>query len=305
MGKTKITIVCENRAGAIPGLIGEHGFCALVEKNNERLLLDTGQGLGLIANAAALNISLDGIQKIVISHGHFDHTGGLAKLPRQNETIDIIAHPHIFNPKYVRRESISSAGDKNGNTSGDAKTAGNPPDDSKNYEFIGLGLSQKKIETDLNARFKFNTQFVEISKGIFFSGEIPRRTDFELSDTRLLTRQGNDFLPDPLLDDSALLIETGSGPVILSGCAHSGIVNIMNHFSRKTGHTKFHAVIGGTHLGFLNSDVQLEKTMDAFQDYDLELIAVSHCTGNQAAAECYFRFRDRFSFANAGWSREF
>jgi 7,8-dihydropterin-6-yl-methyl-4-(beta-D-ribofuranosyl)aminobenzene 5'-phosphate synthase len=287
MEKTKITIVCENRAGAIAGLVGEHGFCALVEKNNEKLLLDTGQGLGLISNAAALNISLDDIKKIVISHGHFDHTGGLAKLPRQRETMDIYAHPHIFNPKYVRRD-------------GD-----NTSDDIGETEFIGLGLNQKKIENDLNARFKFNTRFVEISKGIFFSGEIPRNTDFELSDTRLLTRQGDDFLQDPLLDDSALLIETGSGPVILSGCSHSGIVNIMDHFSRKTGHTKFHAVIGGTHLGFLNSEVQLEKTMDAFQAYDLKLIAVSHCTGNQAAAQCYFRFRDKFSFADAGWSREF
>ncbi len=108
-----------------------------------------------------------------------------------------------------------------------------------------------------------------------------------------------------MLDDISLLIETRKGPVILSGCAHSGIVNIMNHFKNKTGYKQFHAVIGGTHLGFLTSNHQLDATMNAFQEFGLDLIAVSHCTGNKASAICYNRFKEKFAFANAGWSIEF
>ena len=105
MKKTKITIMCENRAGATIGVMGEHGFSALIEKNNEKILVDTGQGLTLKANAKALKINLSDIKKIILSHGHFDHTGGLADLMPPKGIIDVYAHPDIFAPKYVRREN--------------------------------------------------------------------------------------------------------------------------------------------------------------------------------------------------------
>ena len=283
MEKTKITIICENRAGAEIGVLGEHGFSALIETNNKKILMDTGQGLTLKANAQALNINLSDIRKIILSHGHFDHTGGLADLMPQKERIDIYAHPDIFAPKYVSRINK----------------------DKKKEVFIGTRFSREYLESNMNARFHFKKEFSKISDNIFFSGVIPRQTDFEHSDKRLLVKEGQSFIQDPLYDDVSVLIETLSGPVILTGCAHSGIVNIINHFSEKTGYKSFHAVIGGTHLGFLNSDEQLKKTMDAFAQYDLKLIAVSHCTGNEAAAICYNRFKEKFAFANAGWSAWF
>ncbi len=283
MEKTKITIICENRAGATIGVMGEHGFCALIEKNNEKILMDTGQGLTLKANAKALKIDLSDIKKIILSHGHFDHTGGLADLMPPKGMIDIYTHPDIFAPKYARHENKSK----------------------KKEVFIGNRFTREYLESNLNAKFHFKIKFSEISDGIFFSGVIPRQTDFEQPDKRLLVKEGTSFIQDPLKDDASLLIETSSGPVILTGCAHSGIVNIMNHFSKKTGYKSFYAVIGGTHLGFLNSDNQLRKTMEAFEQYNLNLIAVSHCTGNEAAAACYNRFKDKFAFANAGWSTWF
>ena len=276
--KTTITILCENRSIGKTGIIGEHGFSALVEKKGDLILMDTGQGLGLKANAKVLGIDLSDIRKIVLSHGHYDHTGGLDAFAGQKDKLYIYAHPDVFGPKFKSRD-----------------------EGEKEERFIGLKQSPASLEAHLNAKVRLLTGFTEISNRIYFSGEIPRVTDFENSDKRLLIRQGAGFVPDPLTDDGALLIETKSGPVILTGCAHSGIVNIMHHFSNKTGHKTFHAVIGGTHLGFLNSDDQLEKTMDAFDHYQLKLIAVSHCTGNEAAAACYHRFKERFAFANAGW----
>jgi len=279
---TKITILCENRTCITEGITGEHGFCALIEKNGEKLLLDTGQGLSLISNAKTLDIRLDNISKIVLSHGHYDHTRGLEKLPPQENQVLIYAHPDVFANKYSVKK------DSNGDI----------------YKFIGIRQTKEDLEAGLNARFVFTTRFTPITDQVFFSGEIPRITDFETSDSRLLVKDKDGYQPDQLLDDASLLIETQSGPVILTGCAHSGIVNVMEHFSQQTGHKTFFAIIGGTHLGFLKSLDQLEKTMDAFDRFQVQKLAVSHCTGNEAAAACYHRFKDRFAFANAGWKIE-
>ncbi|MCP4673449.1 MAG: MBL fold metallo-hydrolase, partial [Desulfobacula sp.] len=176
---------------------------------------------------------------------------------------------------------------------------------NKPFNYIGSPLSKDVLKADPNCELKLARDFQKISDKIFFSGQIPRVTDFEINDKRLKIKQQKSFIEDPLFDDTSLLIETGKGPVILTGCAHSGIVNVMKHFEKMTGHKQFHAVIGGTHLGFLNSKDQLEKTMDAFETYKLELIAVSHCTGNEASAICYNRFQEKFAFANAGWTMEF
>lgn len=282
MNPTLITILCENRSLGKKGIIGEHGFSALVEKNGVRVLMDTGQGLGLAANAKILDIPLSSIQKIVLSHGHYDHTGGLSAFAGQTGALDIYAHPGVFGQKFKSKD-----------------------EKDKEEKFIGLKHTPESLESYLNARVHLLTGFEEISEGIYFSGEIPRITDFEKTDPRLLIKTGPSFAPDPLTDDAAVLIESRSGPVILTGCAHSGIVNILHHFSNQTGYKSFYAVIGGTHLGFIDSAEQLEKTMDAFDAYGLQLIAVSHCTGNEAAAACYTRFGKRFAFANAGWRYQF
>ncbi len=283
MGATKITVLCENRAGVLIGVTGEHGFAALIEKDGEKLLMDTGQGMTIQGNATALGIDLSSINKISLSHGHYDHTGGLPFVLYPPRNVEIIAHPDIFDRKYVELDSPQG----------------------KQRHFIGMKFTREFLESGLGAKFSMKKEYEEISPGIFFSGEVPRLTEFEIPDPMLKARRGDDFIDDPLLDDASLLIETDSGPVILTGCAHSGIVNIMNHFQKKSGHDKFHAVIGGTHLGFMGVSNKLEKTMDAFDDFNLNVIAVSHCTGNEAAAICYNRFKERFSFANAGWTMTF
>jgi len=283
MGETKITVLCENTAGKPMGLMAEHGFSALIERDGDKILFDTGQGMSLANNAKVLGVNLAEVKTVVLSHGHYDHTGGLPTVLHHPRGVTIIAHPDIFTKKYAELKT---------------------PDGKENI-FIGMRYSRDELEGALQARFNLIQAFTEIAQGIFFSGEVPRETDFECPDNRLKVEHSNKMTNDPLLDDISLLIETGQGPVILLGCAHAGVVNVMNHFSEKTGHRKFHAVIGGTHLGYINSPQQLEKSMDAFDDYQVDLIAVSHCTGQQAAAVCYNRFKDRFAFACAGWSKAF
>jgi len=283
MGSVKITILCENTAIAAMGITGEHGFAALIEKDGEMLLMDTGQGLSLLNNARALQVNLTEVNRLVLSHGHFDHTGGLPQVLAPPRGVEIIAHPDIFDTKYAELDTPAG----------------------KMKIFIGMRFSRDWLEKGLMARFNFQKEFIEISDNIFFSGEVPRKTEFEHPDTRLLVERNGSFEPDPLLDDISLLVETDKGPVILLGCAHAGTVNVMKHFSEKTGHEKFYAVIGGTHLGLLGDPNQLEKTMDAFDEFDVQMIAVSHCTGQESAAAVYGRFKERCVFANAGWSATF
>ncbi len=281
--KIKISILCENRAGLTKNIIGEHGFAAIVEKNGQKILFDTGQGLGLIPNAKTLGIDLSQIDIIVLSHGHYDHTGGISKLLPFCKKTRVICHPEVFGPKYShKKENVT-----------------------KPFKYIGPPYSKDVLKADPNCELVFQKDFIKISDKVFFSGQISRVTSFEINDETLKLKHQTGFSDDPLFDDTSLLIETRKGPVILTGCAHSGIVNVMKHFENLTGYKQFHAVIGGTHLGFLSSEDQLEKTMDAFEAYGFDLIAVSHCTGNEASAICYNRFKEKFTFANAGWVVEF
>lgn len=284
MGKTKITVLCENTAWKPMGITGEHGFSALIEQDEQRILFDTGQGMSLANNAQILGVDLADIKIVILSHGHYDHTGGLPAVLNPPRAVEVVAHPDVFTKKYAVSDTPGGKGDV----------------------FIGIKYSREYLEGALGAQFNFLREFNEIGHRIFFSGEVPRTTAFEHPDKRLKVRQNGKIVDDPLLDDISLLIETDQGPVLLLGCAHSGVVNVMKHFADKTGHERFRAVIGGTHLGFMNGpDDQLDRSMDAFDEYQVDLIAVSHCTGSEAAAICYNRFKERFAFANAGWSITF
>lgn len=280
MSKTVITILCENTAGIRYGVIGENGFSALVEKDGKKILFDTGQGMALLNNLNALGIDLKNLEAIVLSHGHYDHTTGLRDALSLTPGVDIIAHPDVFSKKYSKKQTQSGE-----------KTS-----------YIGMRFTQEYLEHNFKSRFQFHRDFFEICSGIYFSGEVTRKTDFEFSDPRLKVKNSDQLEDDPLADDISLLIETSHGPVILLGCAHAGVVNIMKHFEEIMGFDKYYGLIGGTHLKFLSHERQLETTMEALDKYDLELIAPAHCTGQQVAAIFYSRFGQRFSFAHAGWS---
>lgn len=275
MMKIKITILCENTVGRLVGS-GEHGFSAFIETDQGNYLFDTGNGHSIVTNSLSLNKDLKSIGKIFLSHGHSDHTGGLPEVLKLKGRVNVHAHPHLF----LDRIAVLKENGK------------------ETKRFVGIPYKKVYLES-LGANFLFNADFVEVEEGLFLTGEVPRRTGFEKPDPRLYSEIDGKTAQDLFLDDQSLILDTEKGLVIILGCAHSGMINILNHVIHKSGKEKFYAMIGGTHLDFLTRE-QLEESIRSLKGMEIEKIAVSHCTGMRAAFRLSQEFGDRFTYGCVG-----
>ncbi len=268
----RITVLVENSVHA-RGLKAEHGLSFLIEIGGRRVLFDTGQTELLLDNARALGCSLQDLDAVVMSHGHYDHTGGLAAVCRQSPAARLFLGPAALAPKF-----------------------GVNPDASARY--IGMPEEAKKALADAGTKLVLTPACQEVVAGLFVTGEIPRQTDYE-------DVGGKFFLddrcqqPDPLVDDQALFFEVPEGVVVLFGCAHAGVVNTLLHIERLTKGKHFHAVIGGMHL--LNaSPARLNATIAALRRWDVSRLVPMHCTGVAAVARLWAEFPNRCAAGNVG-----
>jgi 7,8-dihydropterin-6-yl-methyl-4-(beta-D-ribofuranosyl)aminobenzene 5'-phosphate synthase len=273
----KITILAENSVVVPFNVIGEHGFSAFVETENNNFLFDTGQGKALVNNAIALKKDLSSIKFLYLSHGHYDHTGGMVDLMQFKSPLDVYAHPDMFTERYWFKDGVQ--------------------------KYIGVPFDRAYLES-LGANFKFHKEFSEIDKNIFSSGEVERKTSFEKIDKEMKVKTENgELVQDQIWDDYSMAIKTSKGLVVILGCAHAGIVNILNHFINKTGEKEIYAVLGGTHLGFANDD-QIDETIKVLDKYNIQKLGVSHCTGLSVSAKLFGKLKERFFFASVGASLE-
>ena len=271
--KLKITTLSENTAG-LGNFLGEWGLSILVETEDLSLLLDAGQSISAGYNADILGVDLKRISRIVLSHGHFDHTGGLSQILRKiGKKTEILAHPDVWADKYSSREG-------------------------QDRKYIGIPHRRRELES-LGANFNLSTKPTKISDNIMTTGEIPMMTGFEKIEPYLKVKEDSVFQPDRLLDDQALIITTEAGLVVILGCAHRGIINTLYHVQQLTGVKKIHTVLGGCHL-MDASEERIRLTIAALKELGIQKLGVSHCTGLSAACLMAQEFGDKFFFNNAG-----
>jgi 7,8-dihydropterin-6-yl-methyl-4-(beta-D-ribofuranosyl)aminobenzene 5'-phosphate synthase len=269
----KITTLSENTVDAL-GLLAEWGLSILVETDGTSILLDTGQSISVSHNAKALGIDLREIDKIVMSHGHADHTGGLMNVLSQiGKSVEVIAHPDVFAAKY-----------------------GGKQEDKRRD--IGIPFQLEELKA-FGAKFKLSKEPVRITSDIMTTGEVPMVTNFEQIDPdRFWVKENARWHQDELKDDLALIINTKQGLIVVLGCGHRGVINTLYHAQKLTGRKEIRMVIGGCHL-INSSRERVYMTIAALKELDVQMVGVSHCTGLPASAIMAQELGERFFYNNA------
>lgn len=268
----RISILVNNNAEK--GLDLEHGFSAWIEASHTKILFDTGQGPSLVGNALKLGVFLDQAEHLVLSHGHYDHGGGISYVLNQAGSAIIHLHPEAV----ISRYSVDKKGQ--------SRAIGLPSDI---IQFLA-DLPEKRINWVNGPEI--------IAPGLGLTGPIPRKNYYEdVGGPFYIDPQGK--TKDNLPDDQALWIATSNGLVVCAGCAHSGIINTLKYIQNITENTKIRAIIGGFHL--LHADnARLTETMNDLEKFSLDIIAPCHCTGDKAASLIRQRFQKSFVSCAAG-----
>lgn len=267
----RLTVVVENSASLeSSSLWAEHGLSVFLDLDlgaeSMKLLWDTGASEEvMLHNAQALHIDLCGIDMICLSHGHYDHTGGLMGILRQIKgRTQVLAHPDIFAPKLKERPAL---------------------------EHIGLPFTRGQAEAAGAVMLECRGPLT-IAPGFMSTGEVLRSEPFEKVEGFWTIRDGQ-CCQDEIPDDQALAaVLPGKGLVVITGCAHSGIINTIRHAQKITGVDELYAVIGGFHL--MGADLQrIEATAEALRDLDPVMVSPGHCTGQKAICRLQAALGDR------------
>lgn len=275
-----VTVLAEDSVPYESPLLGQHGVSYWLEAEREgitkRILVDVGQNPeALLFNIEKLAIPLSQTDAIVLTHCHYDHTKGLARVLEAigKKNVPVIAHPALFRLNFVTDPFFQHVGVMQGDRPEDLRAKGGE-----------LVLVSGPLQ---------------LMPGISTTGEVPRVTDFEEVGIALSTLDGNGrVVPDRMPDDLSLAARIKDrGIVLVTGCSHAGIINILRNVAARG--EKLEAVIGGLHL-VEASDERIEKTVRALAEYSPSLVAAGHCTGFRAQAALYRMLGERFSTMGAG-----
>ncbi len=264
-------------------ILAEHGFSSLVtvssEEQNRSMLFDFGfseQGAAL--NADALNADLNAVEVMALSHGHLDHVGGLEEITRKigKKDIKLVLHPVAFRgPRYLKI--------------------------AEDFKITMPSFTREKVSNAGVELVETTEPYSLLDDSVYFLGEIPRKTDFEKGAANLMFEEHGEEKQDPINDDTAIIANVkGKGLVVLSGCAHSGIVNTVKYAKEVSGVDKVFAVMGGFHLSGADFDTVVEPTIKGLKEINPDYIIPTHCTGRDAVMAIEKEFSGKFILNMAG-----
>ncbi|MHC1696173.1 MAG: MBL fold metallo-hydrolase [Eubacteriales bacterium] len=267
----KITALIENTGVSYEYAV-EHGLSILIEAGGHKILFDTGSSGGFADNAAKMGIDISSVDTVVISHAHYDHGGGMSRLLKENNTATIWLHEKALGDYYSARPSGTA--------------------------YIGLdkGLSGYGL-------VRFSGGYTDIGDGLALFSEVSGRELFSQSNKTLLMRQGDGVVPDEFLHEQSLIVEQDGKSVLFAGCAHCGIVNILERYRQLRGGYP-HSVFGGFHL-FNPSTGKYESPEYIRALADRSIMTGSrfytcHCTGAQAYARLRTIMGEQINYFSTG-----
>lgn len=259
----------KRRSGPHHNFIAEHGFSALIETDDEKVLIDTGvTGIAMKHNLDLMGVKMKDIDVIALSHGHNDHTGGLDKVRGK-----IIAHPDSFHKRWLS------------------------PKPGLKYDLTSPKPNPKKH------KIEYHTKPVKLAKGVMTTGEVPRVHKWE--ELPVFRMVKNDMVyQDTVKDDMGIVINTKKGLVVIQGCSHAGIINTVIAAKKVTGVDKVHCVIGGFHL-IGPAEKKINKTIDEFKKLNIDKVIPIHCTGFEGIKQVSLQMPEQFEYCTVGCEMEF
>lgn len=252
----RITALMDNKATEHKALIAEHGLSLYLEHNNRRILFDCGAGPHPLDNAHRLGVDLKSLDCVILSHSHYDHAAGFRDLVERGLGSDIVyTGPHFFEPKFAQ--------------------------DGIRFTDLSAGYRPDFLEAHQICHHQID-DVEEIFPGVWLITNFPRVCSFEQIPRRFVRQTPEGFIPDDFSDEICVALQVEGGLAVLVGCSHPGILNMISHVS-KTLNQPIRAVFGGTHLVEAD-DSRIQMTLRTLKGMGLEIIGLSHCSGD--AADC-------------------
>lgn len=285
LDRLDIRVMAEDSVEYETPFLGQHGISILLTAEHQgsvtRVLVDVAQDPdALLENFDRMDIPVSCIDALVLTHCHYDHTRGAAKIINAigKKDIPVIAHPDLFRKHFIADPALRPIGVMKGDQREDIEAAGGE-----------LFLSRDPVM---------------LMPGLTTTGEVQRTTDFEDVGMSLFTIENGRVKTDTMADDLSVVAHVdGKGLVVVTGCSHAGIVNISAHAMALAGTKKVHGIIGGFHL-IEAPEEKIKKTVSALKKMKPDWVCAGHCTGFRAQAELYSAMKDRFSPLHTGFSIE-
>lgn len=256
----KITALMDNIASENKGLIAEHGLSYFIDTGESKLLFDCGGSIHPILNAKKMNVSFEEVDTVVFSHGHYDHAAGFV------DTADFISPKYIVTGKDFFDEKYAY--------------------DGTILTYLGIGFDEKFLN-EKNVRHIICEQVYKIDENCYAVGGFKRKIEFETIPERFVILKDGQMKQDDFHDEICLVMKSKKGLVVVLGCSHPGVLNML-HFIQSIFKNKIYAVFGGTHLVEADKS-RILKSLDEMKLLGVELMCMSHCSGNQTiklAKEC-------------------